>query len=35
MEGRDEKEIRMDDPKALILRDVRCFQGEQRGGLPC
>ena len=23
----------MDDPKALILRDVRCFQGEQRGGL--
>ena len=23
----------MDDPKALILRDVRCFQGKQRGGL--
>ena len=23
----------MDDPKALILRDVRCFQGEQRGAL--
>ena len=23
----------MDDPKALILRNVRCFQGEQRGGL--
>ena len=23
----------MDDPKALILRDVRCFQGEQRGTL--
>ena len=23
----------MNDPKALILRDVRCFQGEQRGGL--
>jgi len=23
----------MDDPKALILWDVRCFQGEQRGGL--
>ena len=23
----------MDDPKELILRDVRCFQGEQRGAL--
>ena len=23
----------MDDPKALILRDVRCFHGEQRGAL--
>ena len=23
----------MDDPKALILRDVRCFHGEQRGVL--
>ena len=33
MEGHDEKENGVDDPKELILRDVRCFQDEQRGTL--